>query len=130
MPLTVRCGSLMVNPSSPLARISRVTLERTAPGAKERFQSAVACWPVSGLAPDASRRTHPVSLLPSSGHETPLGSAWAETVDKVNNGLMDIKSMRATIETAFRRFCERPCARFALFMKETGLSPYLKQALD
>jgi len=92
MPLTVRCGSLMVNPSSPLARISRVTLERTAPGAKERFQSAVACWPVSGLAPDASRRTHPVSLLPSSGHETPLGSAWAETVDKVNNGLMDIKT--------------------------------------
>ena len=75
-----------------------------APGANERFQSAVARCPVSGTAPTASRVTHPVSLLPSSGQVTPLGSAWAETMGVVSNGPMDMSTIRTTMDRARGRW--------------------------
>ena len=119
----------MVKPSWPLARISRVTLDNSAPGAKANSQSALARWPVSGTAPTASKVTHPVSLLPCSGHVTPLGSACAETTGVVRSGPIDMSTIRTTMERArWRRGPRRSPFRVS-FMRCGVFFTYLKGSL-
>ena len=129
IPSITSCGSSMVKSSWPLARISRVTLDNSAPGAKANSQSALARWPVSGAAPTASKVTHPVSLLPCSGHVTPLGSACAETTGVVKSGPMDMSTIRTTMERArWRRGPRRSPFRVS-FMRCGVFFTYLKGSL-
>ena len=75
-------------------------------GTGRERQVPVGRGPLTGLGhgTDGVKETHPVSLLPSSGQVTPLGSAWAETTGVVSNGPIDMSTIRTTMDRARGRW--------------------------
>ena len=99
-PPEIISGESMTTPSAPETRISKETLSSVAPGAKVRFQSALAGWMPS--AEVALSLTHPVSSLPLIGQTTPPGSSWAATFGIIK-GDARLMSISITRPVACRR---------------------------
>ena len=99
-PPEIISGESMTTPSAPETRISKETLSSVAPGAKVRFQSALAGWMPS--AEVALSLTQPVSSLPLIGHTAPPGSSCAATFG-INRGDARLISISTTRPVACKR---------------------------